>query len=261
MLTKLRESSLLTCLTHYGLLRGWGMFRYLKLPHAGMARGTVITAPVPRSGATVQLRYGTADMRVFRHVMLKEDCRVSSVRQPAVIIDAGAHIGMVSVYYALKYPQARILAIEPEPDNFALLRQNTKAFANITPINAALLDHTGQVALHNPDGETWTFKVLDNAGATPEPGATIVPTVTVEQLMNQYQFPAIDILKLDIEGSEVPVLRHAQAWINRVKVLLVETHDRFCPGCTATLLQAIAGRPHTIRQSSDKHVVTFTQAS
>jgi len=53
---------------------------------------------------------------------------VADGRQP-LIIDCGANIGCASVWFATQYPKARILAVEPDPDNFRMLVRNSKPYA------------------------------------------------------------------------------------------------------------------------------------
>ena len=67
-----------------------------------------------------------------------------------------------------------------------------------------------------------------------------VQAYSVKDLLWTYQFPRVDFLKIDIEGSEVEVLGTARDWIGSVSTMMVELHDRFRPGCQAALEAAIA---------------------
>ncbi len=66
--------------------------------------------------------------------------------------------------------------------------------------------------------------------------------------MEQMGLEHIDVLKIDIEGSEIEVLRSAPSWIEHVGVILIELHDRFRPGCTQALDRALAD--YTCERSS-----------
>jgi FkbM family methyltransferase len=147
---------------------------------------------------------------------------------PATIVDAGAHIGMASILFALRYPSAEIIAIEPEPSNFALLLKNTASYKNILPICAALWKEDGEVTLGSsnvhPKG---AFQVVEN-------GEIRARAITVETLMRETGIQSIDILKVDIEGSEKEVFASCN-WIDNVRVIAIELHDRVMAGCRSTV--------------------------
>ena len=71
-------------------------------------------------------------------VFLDNEYDFRAVERPQVIVDAGANIGLASILFANRYPQAKILAIEPEHDNFNLLADNVRSYDNIVPLQAAL---------------------------------------------------------------------------------------------------------------------------
>lgn len=50
--------------------------------------------------------------------------------------------------------------------------------------------------------------------------------------MDEYDLDFIDILKMDIEGSEKNVFENAKDWIDKVGMITVELHDRICMGCS-----------------------------
>jgi FkbM family methyltransferase len=64
-----------------------------------------------------------------------------------VIIDAGANIGLSALFFANKYPDAKIFAIEPEETNYKLLELNTKPYNNVCLIKAALWDSVRKIHL------------------------------------------------------------------------------------------------------------------
>jgi FkbM family methyltransferase len=146
-------------------------------------------------------------------------------------VDAGAHIGMASILFALEYPTARIIAIEPEPSNFAALVRNTASYKTITPIQAALWREDGQVTLGasnaHPKG---AFQIVEN-------GTQRVRAITMDTLMHETGIHSIDFLKVDIEGAEVEVFESCP-WIRNVRVIAIELHDRVRPGCSSVVKNA-----------------------
>jgi hypothetical protein len=55
--------------------------------------------------------------------------------------------------------------------------------------------------------------------------------ITIGSLLDKYDLDTIDILKMDIEGSEKNVLENSEDWIDKVKIITAELHDRICMGC------------------------------
>jgi FkbM family methyltransferase len=180
----------------------------------------------------VFLRVPSTDVLAYREVILNEEYKVPPMISPKFIVDAGANIGLTSVYFASKFPDARIIAIEPEEKNFQLLLKNVAPYPGVVPINAALWSHTGSIQLIDPRRGNWGFQTVAHKSdkATAETGRSIA-AVTVGNLLEQYGVEQIDILKMDIEGAELEVFRESSAWIGRVNLLIVELHERLKPGC------------------------------
>ena len=72
-------------------------------------------------------------------------------KPPRTLVDAGANIGLASLYFANRFPSANIIAIEPEQSNFDLLRKNVAPYETITPIRAALWHENGIIKLVDPE--------------------------------------------------------------------------------------------------------------
>jgi hypothetical protein len=74
-------------------------------------------------------RHGASDVRVIRQIFLKEQYReLQGEKNVRRIIDCGANIGCSAVYFLSKYPDAELIAIEPDEDNCRLLRKNLEPF-------------------------------------------------------------------------------------------------------------------------------------
>jgi FkbM family methyltransferase len=150
---------------------------------------------------------------------------------PDTIVDAGAHIGMASILFALKYPGARIIAIEPEPSNFAALIRNTAPYKTITPIQAALWREDGEVSLGESSAHPkGAFQIVEH-------GRERVRAITMDTVMRENGIHSIDLLKVDIEGAEIELFECCP-WISNVRVLAIELHDRVRPGCSSVVKKA-----------------------
>ena len=154
--------------------------------------------------------------------------------KPETIVDAGAHIGMASILFARKFPFARIIAIEPEPSNFAALLRNTSPYKNITLVQAALWNEDGEVTLGRSNAHVkGAFQVVEN-------GEKRVRAMTMDTLMRETGIQSIDLLKVDIEGAEKEVFT-ACDWIQKVRIVAIELHDRIKPGCRSAVETAASG--------------------
>lgn len=178
---------------------------------------------------SVRIRLKTSDLFVYQDIFAKKELDLDVPQAPRVIIDAGAYTGLSSVYFAARYPEARIIAIEPDKSNFTLLASNARAFPNIVPVEAALWKEETELSLHDPGRSHWGFQTFDSASGID--AAQRVPSVTIESIMRDHSIDFIDILKLDIEGSEIEVLDSSSRWIDKVGILIAELHDRFREGC------------------------------
>lgn len=189
----------------------------------------------------VTLRLKTTDILTFEKVFLDGEYDLPLARHPRHILDAGANIGLASIYFANQYPNARILAVEPEESNFALLKHNVAPYPNVVPIRAALWGFSGAIDLVDPGIGHWGFRAGNSSGGSALPHVASVPARTVDDLMTEHGFDAIDLLKLDIEGGELEVLENPSAWIHKVGVLVAELHDRYRVGCSRRFYRATEG--------------------
>ena len=161
--------------------------------------------------------------------------------QPKLILDCGGNIGCAAVYFANVYPTAQIYSIEPEKDNFKLLKFNTAFYDNIHPINSALWDRETFINIaeqKEPYINPLGFMTFETTAEDP----LALKTTTVSKLLAESGFDEIDLLKIDIEGAEKEVFGapNVDEWLSKVKVLVVELHDRMKRGCSYEFFKAVS---------------------
>jgi len=88
-------------------------------------KNRIIKVRVKGCHQPIYLRNGTSDITVFYQIFLKQSYEVDYGFIPETIIDCGANIGIVSVFYKIKFPNAIIVAVEPEITNYNMLLKNT----------------------------------------------------------------------------------------------------------------------------------------
>jgi FkbM family methyltransferase len=213
------------------------------------SRGRLFKAAIPATEEKLLIRLGTSDISVFNGMFCWREYDWDFKPPPRVIVDAGAYTGLSSVYFATRFPEARIIAIEPSKSNFDLLVHNTAAFANIEAVHAALWSHSGALVLTDPGSGAWGLQVKEAdpqqtaSGSSDVASEQSVPAVCMIDIIRDYHLDRIDLLKVDIEGSEKEVFANAEAWIHRVDAICMELHDRFRTGCTRTFFKAVEDFP------------------
>jgi FkbM family methyltransferase len=192
----------------------------------------------------VGVRPNTTDEPTFVHVFLNREYDIELPLAPRLIVDAGANVGYASVWFANRYPQAKIVAIEPSPENLRLLRENAATYSNVSVLQAGVWPRAChlRIVTHDADGKflgEWGFQVEE----TDEPGAQTLPAVTLGQVLRDSGQPAIDLLKIDVEGAEKEIFSAScDDWLPRTNAILIELHDRFRPGCSDAFFSAVSTR-------------------
>jgi FkbM family methyltransferase len=128
---------------------------------------------------------------------------------PAVVVDIGAHIGAFALLARMTWPESRVIACEADPDNVRLLEQNVNGHTGLEIVPAAVLgEERTEVEFRAVLDKVW-----GNSGGgscvRPEPGTQTIraPAISVRRLWAEKGITACDLLKLDCEGCEVPLLR------------------------------------------------------
>jgi FkbM family methyltransferase len=150
--------------------------------------------------------------------------RVPFIDDVRTVVDIGANIGAASVYFGLQWPHARVLAFEPAPATFDLLRHNLEQLPNATAFNFGLLDRDREMPLHMSKEDPVTSSVALSLFNTSQ-SVPVTLRGAKDTLCRQLGLDAIDILKIDTEGCELPILRDIEALLPRIRVIYLEYHD------------------------------------
>lgn len=218
-------------------------FRGLLCALGAKATHSVISFDVNRRDCRhpLRLRIPSSDVAAYEQVFIGQEYDFACAAPPRVIVDAGANIGLASIYFANKYPAASIIALEPERSNFELLRENVRAYPRVTPVQAALWNRNDEINLVDPGLGKWGFMTEARDSPRSRPACHTVRAMTVDQVMQDHGLEKIDILKVDIEGAEKEVFADSTAWIDRVDAIIIELHDRMKPGCSRSFYGGARG--------------------
>jgi FkbM family methyltransferase len=149
--------------------------------------------------------------------------RIPFLTKVNTVVDIGANIGASALFFASQYPQARIVAAEPARRPFVLLRCNTLAHAKVAVYNVGLLDRTIKQVIHHGLPDTVTNSITRNAlsGNSSEE----IQLVAADMFIKQVGMDSPDIIKIDTEGCEVPILRSILDSARRAKAIYLEYHS------------------------------------
>lgn len=199
----------------------------------------VTSVRVPGFKSPIYLRLRTSDIPSFTQVILgaQYDCELP--RCPKVIVDIGANIGLTSIFFANKYPQAKVISVEPVSSNLELLRKNTASYENNSIIRAAIWKRNGSIGITNANNGEWGFQTVE--GVSDRGWA---PAMTMSALMELCGLEYIDLLKMDVEGAEKAIFQDASAWIDRVGAIAIELHDDLQNGCSRNFYLATRDFEH-----------------
>lgn len=232
MAVKLTSKKIIKGVIPYGIL--WLIKKVTRINERNLKKAKVIKKVHKDYKYPILVRKWTSDVFIYKKIIIQKEYEFETQEPPKVIIDAGANIGMASIYFAAKYENAIIIAVEPEEENYKLLKRNTENYKNILTINAALWNSSGEISLFAADfTSTLGYMTETNKSALKSSyeKRQLVKAVTIEEIMYQYNIGYIDILKMDIEGSEKEVFESCRNWINKTNSIIIELHENMKKGC------------------------------
>lgn len=195
------------------------------------------------------LRRGSSDFSVFRQVILEDQYGLAEIAHPTYIVDAGANIGLTSVVFLERFPKCRVLAIEPDSQNYLIAKRNLEVYGDrslLYPV--ALWAEEGVVEVQRGvfrDGLDWSCHTV----ATCERTGTTVDARTMNTLLTEVGFPRIDFLKVDIEGAELQVFGEGDTrFLERTKICATECHD---DRCSNTFIQCVQRYGFSVRHEGE----------
>lgn len=178
-------------------------------------------------------RRDNSDFEVFEQIFINEeylnvkDLLVSLNIKPSIIIDAGANIGLTTLYLNGFFDDCNFICIEPNNQNIDLLKKNIAA-NNIgcSIIEKGIWGSKTQLRINGNfrDKKAWSFSLTENKDETSDK----IDCVTFEDIIKEYNLLYIDFLKIDIEGAEWNVFKNPNLeWLKLVKVIAIEIHEEF----------------------------------
>jgi FkbM family methyltransferase len=182
------------------------------------------------------VRYWNSDLRVFYQIFIEENYYFfPNGFKPNVIVDLGANVGYSTLWYRKYFPHAKIIALEPEANNFKILLNNIESKEGISALQKAIWHKDEELYIKNPEALSWSFET----SKLKEKNSQRIVGITIDSLMSQFEIDKIDLLKIDIEGAEFDLFSNEPLiWLEKVGAIMIETHDKKRPG-TSDLIDSI----------------------
>jgi FkbM family methyltransferase len=221
----------------FGVASGIAAFWKLHVLASYLRPNDLVHVRIPGCRSPLALRAHTSDIATFEQIFLDKEYEFDFSKEfsPKLIVDGGANIGLAAVYFANRYPHARVVSIEPESSNFEILLRNASSYPRIEPIRAAVWSASENLRIKDRNAAKWLVQVERSRGTHEEDCRGI----TIDDIASKYGDGTIDLLKLDIEGAERELFSSAcDAWINCTQVMIVELHDWLAPGAGKAFFSA-----------------------
>jgi len=149
------------------------------------------------------------------------------VRDGITFIDVGAHIGGISIRVAKKVGKGKVIAVEPDPRNFTYLLKNIELnnIRNIIPIMTALGSENGLARFKIfEESRLSTFTNIHDRDSKLIT-EIYIPVMRLDELVRELEIDNVDIVKIDVEGAEVDVLKGAVETLRKHRpILIIEIH-------------------------------------
>ena len=167
-----------------------------------IASGWAATVTLEEAGREHRFRVADyADAHALREVFVDRQYELDAAVAPEAILDLGAHVGAATLFFRLAYPEARIVSVEPDSQNYAALRRNVGDLPGVDLVPAAVGGAPGTASVVRRD-LSWATQVVPGAH-----GAETVPVHTLNELIARAGADAErTLVKLDVEGAEWDIL-------------------------------------------------------
>src|SRR5260370_33904024 len=164
------------------------------------------TTPIRNIDVVVRDNRGS-DAFIFSEVFSHRYYDFTLPTTPETILDLGANAGFTSIFFARKYPDARIIAVERIASNLEILRRNVELNdLNVSIVPAAIAVADGSVTM-DMSGLDYGHRVIDDSAETPKDcEVNEVNAISMRSLMAEFELERMGLLTIDIEGYEKRLL-------------------------------------------------------
>lgn len=190
----------------------------------------------------IQLRKNSSDILTFHQIFTFKEYVMNLGFVPKFIVDAVANIGLSVVFFANKFPDATIIAVEPEKSNFEMLLKNTTKYKNIFCVKKSISNQPDlSFDVVDKGFGNWGFVTQVKNNGQPEKVIDQVDSLTIDEILVYHKLECLDLLKIDIEGAEKNLFEsNYENWLLKTKCIIIELHDGMTKGSSKSFFAAIS---------------------
>jgi FkbM family methyltransferase len=187
-------------------------------------------------GKKIFIRPKTTDSQMFSQIFKKKEYSFNwPIKNPRFILDCGANVGYASIWFSNVFPNCKIVAIEPDSKNFDILKKNVEGYPNVFPLKGAIWKENCFLQIKDIGLGECGYVVEK----TSVKSSNTIKAYNIKDILEMFGEEKIDILKIDIEGSEKEVFSKNTSWIDSFKILVIEIHDNIKKGCSEAVKNKI----------------------
>ena len=198
------------------------------------------------------VRKNTSDIHCFRQVFIQKDYNIKLKNKPKTIIDLGANVGYASMYFSKKYPNSKIISVEPEIKNYEIMKKNCSQFKNVFPIHAGIWSKKANLKIVDDGSGEWGLKTTEVKNKKDAD----VSAISIDSIIKEHKIKKIDILKIDIEGAEENLFsKNYKKWLSITDTIIIELHEWMKRGTSKNFWEAIKGYDFKISKRGENLIL------
>lgn len=239
---------------HQSIFKKYGLKAILFLLRSKLSKNKLVNRKITGAKYPIHLSNYSADVSTLFQIFYAKEYELSKSINPYFIVDCGANIGLSAVYYANIYPNAKIIAIEPDKSNFYFLKKNTVNYSNVVCINKAIWSKEKNLKIIDIGTGNWSLQTVETNVIDDDS----VSTITLTQILDEYAVDSIDILKIDIEGAEKELFsNNYEYWLYKTKIIAIELHENIDKEIPLIFFKAISNLTYSKYQSGENLICDF----
>jgi len=183
----------------------------------------------------IYLRKETSDIPTYSQIFVENEYKLKNKTAPKIIVDGGANIGLFAVLMKNLYPTVKIICVEPDKENFQMLKKNLEFYDDVYFENCGIWNKDTKLKVYDKyQMGKWAMVVEEDL----QNGDIVA--ISMNTLMQKYNLSHIDFLKLDVETSEKQIFaNNYENWLPKIKTIIIEIHDWMEEGCSKPFFEAI----------------------
>ena len=175
-------------------------------------------------GKKVSFNYFNTIHGLFREIFINQCYWFITDKKEPVIIDCGSHFGQAVIYFKMMYPDAKIICFEPDDHTFSILKHNIESngIQDVEIHNKAVSDYDGEISFYNIEDSKSSVVMSTIKERVPNGVKNVAEATRLSNYINS----TIDFLKMDVEGSELLVLKELKesGKLQYIKQMVIEYH-------------------------------------